>query len=41
MLVGSTTQLTKPGFALYLTQVEAFGGNMGVEFSASPNEVRP
>jgi hypothetical protein len=40
MLVGSTTQLTKRGFALYLTQVEAFGANMGVEFSASPNEVR-
>lgn len=38
VLVGSTTQLTVKGFAQYMTQVEAFGANLGVEFSASPNE---
>lgn len=32
-LVGSTTQLTVRGFARYLEQVLAFGGNLGVEFS--------
>ena len=40
MLVGSTTELTKRGFALYMTEVEAFGANLGVQFSASPNEGR-
>lgn len=34
LLVGSTTQLTKAGFAEYLTQVEAFGANLGVRFTA-------
>jgi hypothetical protein len=38
VLVGSTTQLLKKGFALYLTQVEAFGASLGVRFSASPRE---
>lgn len=41
MLVGSTTELTVLGFALYMTEVEAFGSNLGVQFSASPNEGRP
>jgi hypothetical protein len=40
ILIGSTTQLTVKGFAQYMTQVEAFGANLGVEFSASPNEGR-
>lgn len=32
VLIGSTTQLTKRGFAEYLTQVEAFGASLGVQF---------
>ncbi len=40
VLVGSTTQLTKRGFALYLQQVVFFGESLGVQFSASPNEGR-
>ena len=40
-LVGSTTQLTVKGFALYLEQIYAFGSNLGVQFSANPNEVQP
>lgn len=38
VLVGSTTQLLKKGFAQYLTQIEAFGASLGVRFSASPLE---
>lgn len=38
VLVGSTTQLTVKGYSLYLEQVFAFGSNLGVVFSASPNE---
>jgi len=34
VLVGSTTKLTKAGFAQYMTQVEAFGADLGVRFSA-------
>lgn len=34
VLIGSTTQLTKKGFSQYLTQVEAFGAGLGVQFSA-------
>lgn len=34
VLVGSTTQLTVRGFALYLTQIDAFGASLGVMFSA-------
>lgn len=34
VLIGSTTQLTKRGFAEYLQQVEAFGGSLGVLFNA-------
>jgi hypothetical protein len=34
VLIGSTTQLTKRGFSLYLTQVEAFGAGLGVQFGA-------
>lgn len=33
---GSTTQLTKYGFGEYMTQVEAFGAGLGVQFSAGP-----
>lgn len=40
VLIGSSTQLTVKGFAVYLTQVEAFGAGLGVQFSASPNERR-
>lgn len=36
ILVGSTTDLTRKGFAQYVMQVEAFGGNHGVEYSAPP-----
>jgi hypothetical protein len=39
VLVGSTTQLTKKGFAEYLTQIEAHGANLGVEFHINPNEI--
>ncbi|SRR6266404_1850100 len=38
VLIGSTTKLTIKGFAQYLTQVEAFGASIGVQFSASPND---
>ena len=34
VLVGSTTQLTKKGFSQYLTQVEAYGASLGVQFGA-------
>lgn len=37
-LIGSTTQLTVKGFADYMTQVYAYGGDMGVLFKANPNE---
>lgn len=40
ILVGSTTQLTVKGFALYLQQIEAFGASLGVQFHVSPNEER-
>ena len=36
VLVGSTTELTKSGFTDYLRQVEAFGAELGVQFSANP-----
>ena len=39
VLVGSTKDLTPRGFALYLQEVEAFGANLGVQFSAAPHEV--
>jgi hypothetical protein len=38
VLVGSTTQLTVKGFGEYLESVFAFGGALGVVFTASPNE---
>lgn len=38
ILVGSTTQLTKAGFSIYLEQVYAFGASLGVEFHANPRE---
>lgn len=38
-LVGSTTELTVRGFALYLKQVEAFAQTeLGVQFHANPRE---
>lgn len=40
VLIGSTTQLTVKGFAQYMEQVYAFGGNLGVRFHANPNEAR-
>lgn len=36
ILIGSTTQLTKKGFARYLQQVEAFGAGLGVHFHEAP-----
>lgn len=36
VLVGSTTELTRKGFAIYRLQLEAFGANLGVMFSAGP-----
>ena len=38
VLVGSTTELTKEGFSIYLQQVEAFGASLGVMFSESPRK---
>lgn len=38
VLVGSTTQLTVRGFALYLQQIEAFGSSIGVQFHTKPNQ---
>jgi len=38
VLVGSTTELTVKGFTIYLQQVEAYGANLGVIYSANPNE---
>ena len=38
VLIGSTTQLSKRGMALYLEQVYAFGGNLGVQFHAAPGD---
>lgn len=36
VVVGSTTQLTRKGFAIYLQQVEADGADMGVQFHEAP-----
>jgi len=38
--VGSTTELTVKGFALYLEQVYADGASMGVIFHANPNDAK-
>jgi hypothetical protein len=40
VLVGSTTELSITGFALYLEQVYADGANLGVQFHANPNDAR-
>lgn len=40
VLVGSTTDLTIKGMAQYITQIHAFGAEMGVLFHANPNEAR-
>lgn len=39
VLVGSTTQLTKRGFAIYLEQIYADGAQMGVQFSVPQTRV--
>lgn len=36
VLVGSTTDLTVRGFALYMLQIEAEGAGMGVDFHKAP-----
>ncbi|MGK5049908.1 recombination protein NinB [Janthinobacterium sp. GB4P2] len=36
VLVASSTDLTIKGFAQYLDQIHAFGGQMGVEFHEAP-----
>lgn len=36
VLVGSSTDLTVKGFAQYMEQIHAFGGQMGVEFHEAP-----
>ena len=38
VLVGSTTQLTVAGFAIYLEKIMADGAGMGVLFHANPRE---
>ena len=40
VLVGSTTQLLVKGMARYMTQVEAYGAGLGVQFHISPNLAR-
>lgn len=32
VLIGSTTELTKRGFSIYLQKIEAHGANLGVQF---------
>jgi len=39
-LVGTSTMLTKKGFAIFMEQVTAFGASLGVQFSVNPNEVK-
>ncbi len=39
VLLGSTTGLSKKGFSIYLTQIEAHGAGMGVLFSADPRTI--
>lgn len=38
-LIGSTTQLLVRGMALYMTQVEAHGASLGVQFHAAPERI--
>ncbi len=40
VLVGSTTQLTRKGFAIYLEQVMAFGASLGVMFHEAPEKYK-
>jgi hypothetical protein len=40
ILIGSTTDLTVKGFAIYVEQVFADGANRGVQFRANPKEGR-
>ncbi|MGP1677881.1 MAG: recombination protein NinB [Burkholderiales bacterium] len=36
VLIGSTTQLTVRGMAVYMEQIHAHGGSLGVQFHAAP-----
>lgn len=36
ILVGSSTDLTRKGFAQYVTEIEVFGAERGVEYHAPP-----
>lgn len=38
VMIGSSTQLTVKGFSQFLEQIFAFGAELGVQFTASPNE---
>lgn len=38
VLVGSTTDLLVRGMAQYITQIEAHGADLGVQFRSNPNE---
>ncbi len=38
VLIGSTTQLTVRGMAIYMQQVEAHGANLGVQFHVAPGK---
>jgi hypothetical protein len=40
VLVGSTKQLTRKGFAIYLEQVMAFGASLGVMFHEAPEKYK-
>jgi hypothetical protein len=40
ILIGSTTQLTRKGFAIYLEQVMAFGASLGVMFHEAPEKYK-
>ena len=40
VLIGSTTQLLVRGMTRYMTQLEAFGAGLGVQFHVSPNQAR-
>lgn len=39
VLIGSTTQLLKRGFAIYIQQMEADGAQMGVMFHEAPQRI--
>ena len=37
VLVGSSTELSEHGFAVYMRQIEVAGCDLGVEFHVAPN----